>query len=123
MARLSAYREPLASSGRHTFAGWLRRLRGRSGAYVIRSWRGRVLYVGESHSGRLYGTITRHLQSWRGYTAGTTYNPSRVEVAYLTCSPDCAIREQLRLIRLLEPADNKLLAGEEEDIDPADFQD
>ncbi len=73
---------------------WLRALRGRSGVYVIRDCDLRqVLYVGESHSGRLYETLTRHFQDWRrwkgfwrgqygeGHDPGLTYPCSRSEVA------------------------------------------
>jgi len=45
---------------------WLRNLRGSSGVYVIRDARtSEVLYVGESHSGRVYETLTRHFQEVR----------------------------------------------------------
>lgn len=43
---------------------WVRALKGKSGVYVIRE-RGEVVYVGESHAGRLYETLTRHFQTVR----------------------------------------------------------
>ena len=57
------------------YAPWVRELKDRNGVYVIRdALDGDVYYVGESHSGRLYSTLTRHFQFWDGYTAGTTYD-------------------------------------------------
>lgn len=51
------------------YPDWLRAIKGESGVYVIRE-RQRdaepvVVYVGESHSGRLYETLTRHFQEVR----------------------------------------------------------
>ena len=64
------------------YAPWVRELKDRNGVYVIRdALDGDVYYVGESHSGRLYSTLTRHFQFWDGYTAGTTYDRDGVEVA------------------------------------------
>ena len=40
----------------------------KSGAYVITSHAGRVLYVGESHTDQLKKTILRHFERW---TSGT----------------------------------------------------
>lgn len=63
------------------FPPWLRATVGRCGVYAIRSVRsGEVMYVGESHTGRLYETLTRHLQFWKGPKAGPTYERSDVEV-------------------------------------------
>jgi len=103
---------------------WLRSIRGSSGVYVIRE-RDRdgdpvTVYVGESHSARLYETLTRHFQNWRrwkqfwkdGYTEGhdpgLTYDRERVEVAVKVTSANAAIDEEARLIRRLHPRDNLL---------------
>jgi murein DD-endopeptidase MepM/ murein hydrolase activator NlpD len=100
---------------------WLRAIRGQSGVYVIRE-RDRdgdpiVVYVGESSTGRLYETLTRHFQQWRrwkrfwggyagGHDPGVTYDRSRVEVAVKVTAPSDALDEEARLIRRLRPRDN-----------------
>src|SRR6202000_2324388 len=64
-------------------ADWAKALKGKSGVYIIRErgFLGSVLYVGESHAGRLYSTLLRHFQRWKGPTAGPTFAVSSVEVA------------------------------------------
>jgi hypothetical protein len=48
------------------YPDWIRALRGKSGVYVIRDRQtGETLYVGESHKGKLYETLTRHVQTVR----------------------------------------------------------
>jgi len=100
----------------------VRDLEGASGAYVIRSAAAgrRVLYVGESHTGRLRKTLTRHFQGWkrssgrtfwermygRGNDPGTTYERSRVEVAVYTTHASAALDLELELIRRFRPRDN-----------------
>lgn len=83
--------------------------RGRSGVYLIRDESG-LRYVGESHSSRLYDTLTRHFQRWSDVfdTAGETYDPADVEVAIVYCEdPDDAPVIQNLLIAYCEPADNR----------------
>ena len=103
---------------------WLRRLRGSSGVYVIRERNADgdpiVVYVGESHTDRIYETLTRHFQEWRrwkgfwrgqyaeGHDPGLTYRRDRVEVAVKVTAPSQAIDEEARLIRRLRPRDNLL---------------
>jgi len=67
---------PLGGRGER-YPDWVQALRGKSGVYVIRErdadGRPIVVYVGESHSNRLYDTLTRHFQEWRrwkGYWKG-----------------------------------------------------
>lgn len=105
-ARLTSYRD-VGWFGE--YPEWIRELKGRHGVYVIRSkLTGSILYVGESHSGRLYETLTRHFQSWTGIQAGPTYVRATVEVAVrVTSHPDSAWNAQNDLIRTLKPADNK----------------
>jgi hypothetical protein len=100
---------------------WLHELADVSGVYVIRSRATKkVLYVGESHTGNLFATVTRHLSFWHrakrwwhgGYGAqqhdpGTTYKRADVEVAaFATKTGAAAVTEQDRLIRRLRPKDN-----------------
>jgi hypothetical protein len=115
--------------GRHRepYPDWIRNLDAKSGVYVIREG-GEVVYVGESHTGRLYDTLTRHFSVWRrwkgfwrdqfgeGHDPGMTYDRDRVEVAVRVTSPSAAIDEEARLIRRLKPRDN--LLGQSEDVIP-----
>jgi hypothetical protein len=106
---------------------WIRNLRGESGVYVIRDRStSEVLYVGESHTGKLYETLTRHFATWRrwkrfwrgqyaeGHDPGLTYERSTVEVATRVTTPSRAIDEEARLIRRLSPRDN--LRGQPDDV-------
>lgn len=87
-----------------------------SGVYAIVQ-AGRALYVGESHTGRLFDTITRHFRSWtldpsqdeqgrrRG---GTTYDRRAVRVVYAITEDDAAQAIQYAEIQRLRPRDNRL---------------
>ena len=93
---------------------WLRELRGKSGAYVIAAphWfytdePGAILYVGESHTGRLYQTCSRHFQQWKGRGAGPTYSRAGVLVGIEVTEATDAITTEARLICELEPRDNE----------------
>lgn len=98
----------------------LSRIRGArvSGVYVIldRTTR-RVLYVGESHTGRLYDTLTRHFRAWRpksrdsggGRRGGTTYERRDCLVAWSVTADDVAVARQFDEIARLEPRDNDLV--------------
>ena len=58
---------PIGAGGR--YPDWVRALRGKSGVYLIRERQrdgsNPVVYIGESHAGRLYQTLTRHFQTVR----------------------------------------------------------
>ena len=114
------------------YPDWLQRIKGSSGVYVIRQ-RDRdgdpvIVYVGESHSGRLFETLTRHFQEWRrwkgfwrdqfgeGHDPGLTYQRDRVDVAVKATSPSAALDEEARLIRRLRPRDNLLGQPEAEAV-------
>jgi len=102
------------------YPAWVRALRGASGVYVIRDrTTSEILYVGDSHAGKLYETLTRHLQRWRRWKSywrgqysqsdhdpGVTYDRDSVEIAARVLSPEGAIDEEARLIRALKPRDN-----------------
>lgn len=101
---------------------WVRALKGKSGVYVIRELdedgEPVIVYVGESHTDRLYDTLTRHMQRWRrwkgfwkgqygeGHDPGLTYDRDGVQVAVRVVPPEEAIDLEARLIRTLEPRDN-----------------
>jgi hypothetical protein len=119
-----AYR-PIGDRG-EPYPSWVRALKGRSGVYVIREGN-ETVYVGESHSDRLYETLTRHFQAWRrwkgfwkgqfaeGHDPGLTYDRGGVEVAVRETRPGDAIDEERRLIERLRPRDNLLGQPELED--------
>ncbi len=122
---LSAYR-PVGDRG-EPYPEWVRALKDEAGVYVIRDAETHeVLYVGSS-SGRLYDTLTRHLQTWRRYKdfwrgqfaegadPGLTYPRGDVEVAVRLTSPDDALDEEMRLIARLRPRDNQIGQPELED--------
>jgi hypothetical protein len=104
------------------YPDWIRALKGKSGIYVIRELDENgapvIVYVGESHTDRLYDTLTRHLQQWRrwkgfwkgqygeGHDPGLTYDRGAVEVATRVVSPDEALELEARLIHKYCPRDN-----------------
>jgi hypothetical protein len=130
---------PIGGSG-EPYPDWVRALRGKSGVYIIRE-RQRdgsqpVVYVGESHAGRLYQTLTRHFQTWRrhkrfwvgqytgsqSHDPGLTYARASCTVAVRVLSAERAITEEGRLIARLRPRDNLLGQPHEPDADePAPF--
>lgn len=76
-----------------------------SGVYGIRNKNTKeVLYIGESHSQRLRGTLTRHLQVWQGPTAGPTYMRDDVELAWRAENDPLAVEADL--INHYDPPDN-----------------
>jgi hypothetical protein len=116
------------------YPDWVRMLDGKSGVYILRETQDdgttETVYVGESHTGRLYQTLTRHFQTWRrakkfwsgqytgslSHDPGLTYDRERISVAVRVLPADRAIAEEARLIARLRPRDN--LIGQ-----PADDQD
>ncbi|MBE7450539.1 MAG: hypothetical protein HS111_17060 [Kofleriaceae bacterium] len=117
---------PIGDRG-EPYPTWIRDLRGESGVYVIRDRATReILYVGESHTSKLYETLTRHFATWRrykgfwrgqyaeGHDPGLTYPRNAVEVAARITTAARAIDEEERLIRRLSPRDNVRGQPEEE---------
>lgn len=106
MAKALVYRPVADSKGR--FLPWLKALRNRSGAYVIRSNGGKVLYVGESHTCALAKTIKRHFWDWRDdpIRRHNTYDRGSVKVAVRLTPPTTAPGAQDNLILRLGPRDN-----------------
>lgn len=97
---------------------WLRELDGKSGVYLIKEGN-RLVYVGESHKGRLYTTITRHFQRWRRrkgwfrgwfvkekHDPGLTYERGACSIAFEIVRKDRAPERQYALIQKLKPRDN-----------------
>jgi hypothetical protein len=109
VARLT-WRSPLDSDGRH-LAAWLDDMRGEglNGVYLIRDYDSReVLYIGESHSGRLFETMTRHLYQWNGRGSGPAYHADDVEIAVIVAETplDDPVADQFALIQQYDPPDN-----------------
>ncbi len=104
------------------FPASVRALDGKSGVYAIRTvgWLfSTVVYVGESHTGNLYKTLTRHFQSWRrskqwwrgayapaATDPGHTYERAGCEVSFETCKADAAVEMQWAWVKRLSPRDN-----------------
>lgn len=103
------WQSPSRGRGQRGFADWVRALVDENGVYLIRlTGTDEVLYIGESHRGRLYDTMTRHLQNWNGFGSGPSYHPERVDVAVLVVEdPEDAIRLQYELIMQYQPVDNQ----------------
>jgi hypothetical protein len=109
---------------------WFRELNGKSGVYVIKE-RGlffdEIVYVGESHAGRLKKTIARHFQTWQrkkdfwagfnnGADPGRVYARSNCLVAVVVTRADRAVATQDKLIRRLKPRDNVLAKPLDEEV-------
>lgn len=126
---------PVGASGER-YPAWVRQLRGKSGVYFIRERSSEdadpeLVYIGQSGAGRLYETLTRHLQGWRrfkgfwrgqyaeGHDPGLTYPRDRVEVAVRVTSPERALEEEARFIRKLRPRDNVI--GQLDDLSDVPF--
>jgi hypothetical protein len=121
---------PIGATGR--YPEWVRALRGKSGVYLIRERQrdgsNPVVYIGESHAGRLYQTLTRHFQTWRrhkkfwsgqytgsqSHDPGLTYNRARCTVAVRVLPGERAFHEEARLIARLRPRDN--LVGQPDEL-------
>ena len=87
---------------------WVKELKGKSGAYIIkeRGLLGSVVYVGESHTGRLKPTLLRHFQRWKGPTSGPTFDAGKIEVAVIRTPAARAVATQDALILEFEPKHN-----------------
>ncbi len=96
------------SGGR--FPDWVQGLKGKSGVYIIRDKAiiEEVIYVGESHTGRLYKTLIRHFERWKGKTAGPTFNASDVMVAVVRCPDSKAVELQNSIIAEYRPKLNDI---------------
>jgi len=91
-----------------SIAGWVKTLKGKSGVYIVqeRGFWGKLLYIGHSHSDRLYSTLLRHYQHWTGPTAGPTFLASNTEVAVILTSAEKAIELESALIAEHQPKFN-----------------
>lgn len=120
LARLTMEPVPaVGADGRYSPA--LVKLRGRrlSGVYALFLTATReCVYVGESHSGRLFETITRHFRAWKaprrlpyanGRTSGgTTYKRAEISVVWVVTKGDDAQAVQFAEISNLRPRDNEV---------------
>jgi hypothetical protein len=126
MGRAEIY--PFAAIGERPgqrYPDWIRGLKDANGAYIIYELPSRaIVYIGESHSDRLYGTLTRHFQHWSPDwdTSGPTYDRADVHVAVVVVPRTHAYRLQNDLICALgSPRDNRVICGADDpDRDPDD---
>lgn len=91
----------------------------KSGAYVVRSTlTDEFLYVGESHSGQLWKTLTRHFHARESFrregrdgapTRWTYGRPDLVEVSVWITRADQAVSVQDRLIERFLPTYNVVI--------------
>ena len=113
------FRSPVDPIDPSRFAAWVRDTRGYSGVYLIRSrdggWLGggpteprEIVYIGESHTARLYETLTRHFQQWSS-PSNVVYERERVDVSIALLDGADAIAEQDRQILRWTPRDNARL--------------
>lgn len=80
---------------------------GISGVYAIANLRGVVLYVGESHTGRLRKTLARHFQLWDDPTQPRhVYDRHRVQVCWMQTAPADALHTEADWTIELDPRDN-----------------
>ena len=96
---------------------FLRRARGMSGVYAF--WEmvtferkgvmdilPQIVYIGESHTRRLYETITRHFRRWDGRAA--QYAREDMLVAFIITGSDEAVTRQYAEIQIHHPRDNEV---------------
>jgi hypothetical protein len=125
---------PVGGSG-ESYPDWVRALDGKSGVYILRETQDdgttETVYVGESHTGRLYQTLTRHFQTWRrakkfwtgqytgsqSHDPGVTYDRERIIAAVRVLPAARALEEEARLIARLRPRDNLIGQPVDEDQD------
>lgn len=105
------------------FPDWLKEYNDRSGAYVIRSKSSKeILYIGESHTGRLAATLKRHFWNWDDEIERQhfTFDPNSVEVALYPTTQRAAKAIQDELIEHYMPRYNKqgIPADEKEHREP-----
>lgn len=113
---LAQAKRPMHAGSNRQYAAWLDALTEKSGVYaIIMAGTREVLYVGESHSGRLKDTITRHFRRWKidasadatgRRRGGTTYDRHSVMVAVVVTTADQATEVQFAEIERLQPRDN-----------------
>jgi hypothetical protein len=94
-----------------TFNAELRaKMHGRSGVYILRKkGRKRPIYIGESHTGRAWKTMLRHLHAQRSFAEigeWTYCCPTRMECAFIPTRARDAIRTEARAIARYQPSYN-----------------
>lgn len=111
--------EPLTNGRRGEQRAWNPKLAGykdASGVYVLRDRTTRaVVYVGESHTGRLYRTLLRHFHDSSGkfekLSEWVHHAPERLEVMVFETSAGEALEAEQEAIMYYEPLINKVSAS------------
>ena len=117
--------EPLTNGKRGSLQAWnpkLAQYQNASGVYVLRDRSsGSVVYVGESHTDRLYRTLLRHFHDSSGKFAAMSewvhHAPGRLEVLVFETPKNEALEAEQEAIMYYEPLVNKLGASSEEPED------
>lgn len=114
---------PATRNGAGSRAAWVSAFppMGISGVYAIATRAGEVLYVGESHTGRLRKTLARHLQYWTpedSHGEHFTYDRYRVLVAWQETTDGRAQDLEAIWINELQPRDNVLVPVEDQGPEP-----
>lgn len=91
---------------------------GISGVYAIADADGKVLYVGESHSGRLRDTLSRHWREWSCDGNCPTYQRGRIQVAWYRTHARDTLDVEAYLITHYQPEDNELVPDDYDDEPP-----
>jgi hypothetical protein len=105
------------------FAAWVEELHGKSGCYAIKwdgGWLddGGVMYVGESHTGRLYETFTRHFQAWSGPQSGVTWDRRSCEACVEVFEAGEVKAKQVEWIADLNPRENRYERPDDDNATP-----
>jgi excinuclease UvrABC nuclease subunit len=106
----------VAKNNKNKFPQWMNILKNRSGVYIIKNRNtGEVLYIGESHTGRLDNTLKRHFYAWEDSPEREhfIFHTHDVEVAVILTPPKNAQKTQNILIKRLLPKHNTQAIPEE----------
>ena len=118
--------EPLTDGKRGALRAWNPKLvefASSSGVYVLRDRSTKsVIYVGESHTGRLYRTLLRHFHDSSGKFAALQewvhHAPGRLEVLVFETPASEALEAEQEAIMYYEPLINKVGASSEDSDAP-----
>ena len=125
LARFRAAKwQPLTDGRKGALRAWNPKLAAyqkSSGVYVLRDKAtGAVVYVGESHTGRLYRTMLRHFHDSSGKFAAMSewvhHAPGRLEVLVFETPANEALEAEQEAIQWYDPIVNKVGASEPDDV-------
>lgn len=88
---------------------------GISGVYALARKDGTAVYVGESHSGRLRDTLSRHWREWNCDGNCPTYQRGTIQVAWYRTHARETLDFEAYLIEQYRPLDNEIVSDFEDD--------